>query len=335
MDPLSQGIVGAIAPQVYSRRSKIVLVTLFGFLSGMAPDLDVLIRSDTDPLLFLQYHRQFTHSLVFIPIGGFAIAVLMHLLCGKRFKISFKLTWCACSLGFATHGLLDACTSYGTVLFWPFNQDRIAWNVISIIDPMFTVPILFFVFMSVFKKKKLFAYAGILWITGYLSLAIVNRDRAVEIVRKLAIDREHQHQNINVKPSFGNIWVWKTIYEASDIFYVDAVHVGPRALVFHGSAIPKLNIDRDFPWLNVQSQQAKDIERFNWFSMGYIAVDPTNHLVIGDIRYSFMPETISPLWSIKVHKEALSHQHAKYITHRNASYKDLEKLWGMIQTGWN
>jgi len=36
---------------------------MLGFLSGMAPDLDILIRSSTDPLLSLEYHRQFTHFL--------------------------------------------------------------------------------------------------------------------------------------------------------------------------------------------------------------------------------------------------------------------------------
>ncbi|GAL32009.1 integral membrane protein [Vibrio maritimus] len=37
-----------------------------GLLSGLAPDIDVLIRSSHDPLLFLEFHRQFTHSLLFI-----------------------------------------------------------------------------------------------------------------------------------------------------------------------------------------------------------------------------------------------------------------------------
>jgi hypothetical protein len=50
----------------------------------MAPDLDVLISSRTDPLLFLEYHRQFTHSLVFIPFGAGLVALAIWALLGRR-----------------------------------------------------------------------------------------------------------------------------------------------------------------------------------------------------------------------------------------------------------
>ena len=74
MDPLTQGAMGAALPQALSNKKTLWLIGLLGFLSGMAPDLDVLIRSKADPLLFLEYHRQFTHSLVFIPFGGLVCA---------------------------------------------------------------------------------------------------------------------------------------------------------------------------------------------------------------------------------------------------------------------
>ena len=49
----------------------------------MAPDLDVLFQSPTDPILFLEFHRQFTHSLVFIPIG----ALLVFLVCDRSLVV--------------------------------------------------------------------------------------------------------------------------------------------------------------------------------------------------------------------------------------------------------
>lgn len=71
MDPLSQGVLGASASQsIASEPGKQRLSLLVGFLAGMAPDLDVLIRSAEDPLLFLNFHRQFTHSLLFVPVGA-------------------------------------------------------------------------------------------------------------------------------------------------------------------------------------------------------------------------------------------------------------------------
>ena len=70
MDPLSQAAIGAAAAQSFSRKADLFRVGVVGALAGMAPDLDVLIRSSTDPLLQLEYHRQFTHSLIFIPFGA-------------------------------------------------------------------------------------------------------------------------------------------------------------------------------------------------------------------------------------------------------------------------
>ena len=76
MDPLTQGTIGAVLPQALSKKN-LGIVALLGFLSGMAPDLDILIRSSTDPLLSLEYHRQFTHSLIFIPFGGLICALIL------------------------------------------------------------------------------------------------------------------------------------------------------------------------------------------------------------------------------------------------------------------
>ncbi|MEJ2114516.1 MAG: metal-dependent hydrolase, partial [Gammaproteobacteria bacterium] len=150
MDPLSQGVFGASLPQSISKPKNIVFACVLGFLSGMAPDLDVFIHSKNDPLLFLEYHRQFTHSLVFIPIGGLICAVLFYVLFA-RFKLTFKQIYLFCTLGYATHGLLDSCTSYGTQLFWPFTSYRVSWDTISIIDPLFTFTVLIFVIWAAIK----------------------------------------------------------------------------------------------------------------------------------------------------------------------------------------
>ncbi|MBT5700853.1 MAG: metal-dependent hydrolase, partial [Gammaproteobacteria bacterium] len=67
MDPISQGSLGAALAQSGSNPEKIKAATLLGCFAGLAPDLDIFIFSSTDPLLFLEFHRQFSHSLVFIP----------------------------------------------------------------------------------------------------------------------------------------------------------------------------------------------------------------------------------------------------------------------------
>ena len=91
MDPLSQGSLGASLAQSGSNPAKIKAATLLGCFGGLAPDLDVFIFSPTDPLLFLEFHRQFTHSLVFIPFGALLVATILHRFLGKglRFRESY------------------------------------------------------------------------------------------------------------------------------------------------------------------------------------------------------------------------------------------------------
>ena len=136
MDPLTQGALGAALPQTIAKKRHVGRAGLFGFLAGMAADLDVFFRSPQDPLLFLEYHRQFTHSLVFIPIGGVLCGVLLYTLIGRRWNLSLLQSFLFCTLGYATHSILDSSTSYGTQLFWPFSDEKVAWNAISIIDPL-------------------------------------------------------------------------------------------------------------------------------------------------------------------------------------------------------
>ena len=77
MDPISQGTVGAAFAQSTANKKNILRIGIIGFLAGLAPDLDVLIRSTDDPILFLEYHRQFSHSLFFIPFGSLIVALLI------------------------------------------------------------------------------------------------------------------------------------------------------------------------------------------------------------------------------------------------------------------
>ena len=45
MDPISQGIVGAAFAQSKANKNNIIKIGIIGFLAGLAPDLDVMIRS--------------------------------------------------------------------------------------------------------------------------------------------------------------------------------------------------------------------------------------------------------------------------------------------------
>ena len=328
MDPLTQGTVGAVLPQALSKKN-LGVVALLGFLSGMAPDLDIFIRSSTDPLLSLEYHRQFTHSLVFIPFGGLICALFLFVVFKKISPFNFKKTWLYCTLGYGTHGLIDACTSYGTLLFWPFSDIRIAWNNISIIDPLFTIPLILLIALATIKKKNVYSKIALGWAVTYLMIGMYLHNVAINVGKEIAEQRGHTITRIKAKPSFGNLILWKTIYETDNQFYVDATNLLFNKII-PGESIKKLNQEEDFPWLKEESQQYKDVERFKWFSNDFLAVNPQNKNQIIDIRYSGIPNEIGGLWGVQLNPNKHNQEHVEFVSMRSASIERFKVLRDMI-----
>ncbi|MBT8421742.1 MAG: metal-dependent hydrolase [Gammaproteobacteria bacterium] len=331
MDPVSQGALGASLPQAVSTTKHIAAATLFGTVSGMAPDLDALIRSPTDPLLYLEFHRQFTHSLIFIPVGALICALLLYGLFGRRWQISFKLSYVYCLLGYATHGLLDACTSYGTQLLWPFSDMRVAWNTISIIEPMFTLPLLALVMTAAVRRNPLFARLAVCWVIAFHSFGIFQHLRVEAIGYEIAAERGHEPIRLEVKPSFANLLLWKVIYEIDDGYYTDAVRAGPTVTIYRGKFIPRLDVARDLPWLDPDSQQARDLQRFAWFSRGFLSLDPANPLRVTDMRYSLVPNEATGMWSIWFEQGADKEAHVRITPDRDTSQPKRDKFAQMLR----
>lgn len=331
MDPITQGVIGAVLPQAVTRhKNHLAIAGLFGLLGGMAPDLDVLIFSDTDPLLFLEYHRQFSHSLLFIPFGGFICGLILYLMLGRRWGITLLLSCCYCGLGYATHALLDACTSYGTQLLWPFSNARIAWNTMPIVDPLYTLPILILVLFAAVKKNPVLARIALVWVLIYPCIGLLQRDRAEAAGWELADQRGHNVIQLKAKPSFGNLIVWKVVYETEQRYYVDAVRVALSKRFYYGDSVEKLVIARDLPWLDRQSQQANDLDRFRWFSNGYIAKDPNNQYRLIDVRYSLVPNEIAEMWSIELSRQAGLQEHAVYRSVRELTLVQRQAFLSML-----
>ena len=322
--------MGAAAPKSIAPPQHARIACLLGFLAGMAPDLDVFIRSNEDPLLFLMYHRQFTHALIFIPIGGVLVGSVLHQLFGKRHGLALRTSVLYCTAGYATHALLDSCTTYGTQLFWPFSDYRVAWNTVSVIDPLFTLPILLLIILSVWRRNSTLARIALCWAVIYPTIGLIQRDRAEALGWELAAERGHEPISLQAKPSFGNLLLWKLVYQTETHFHVDAVRAGSELSVFPGESVPILDLERDFPWLDPQSQQARDVERFRWFSNGYVAVDPRYPDRITDVRYSMLPNEIAGLWSIVLKRDAPPAQHVDYVSSRDTSPEMMSRFRAML-----
>ena len=328
MDPLSQGTVGAAFAQSVSNKNNIFKIGFIGFLAGLTPDLDVLIKSSTDPILSLEYHRQFTHSLIFIPFGSLIFAVLIFPL--VKNSLSFKTVYFASLLGYSTHGLLDACTSYGTQLFWPFSNERVSWNNISIVDPLFTIPILIFLVIAIKTKKKIFSFFGIGWIIFYLTIGFVQYERALSAAIELATMRGHNAERLTLKPSFGNLILWKSIYKHKETFYVDAIRTVQSSTWCLGETIRVFDYKYDLPNLDKESQQKKDIERFRWFSQDYLGYDKEKNIVT-DVRYSMIPNQIAPMWGLTIDNQRDINEHATWWRSRNLDQRQLDLFIDMLK----
>ncbi len=138
MDSLTQAALGAAIGQAgfrhLGRRAAV-----FGALSGTLPDLDVFL-SGGDPWQHLLQHRGASHSLLVLPAVAVPVGWLGWRIFGRRGR---PRDWIRLAFwALVTHPLLDVCTTYGTQLLAPVSRKRFAIDCISIVDPLYTLPLL-------------------------------------------------------------------------------------------------------------------------------------------------------------------------------------------------
>lgn len=304
MDPLTQGLLGAAAAQALFEKQLGRKAWLVGAVGGVLPDADVFIRSDSDPLLEVEVHRQFTHALAFIPIGG-SIAALPWL-ARKKYREQWIPILGGSVAAYATHGLLDACTTYGTQLLWPFSSLRVAWNCISIVDPVFTLVLLAGVIAAAWMRSRAPAVAAIALCIAYLGFGVVQRERALDVQTSIAELRGHEPVRQAVFPSLANLVVWRSLYQAGDSLNADRIRVPfvGSAAWHEGSVVADLDL-RDLPErLRRDPRIREDFARFRWFSGGWIAKAPDDPDVVGDARYSLRTDRFDPIWGVRFHPGA-------------------------------
>jgi inner membrane protein len=327
MDPITHCVLGASCAQAPAGPGRAFPAAVLGGVSAMVPDLDSLITSPTDPLLFLEYHRHFTHALPFAPVGALICATALHR--WFRVRFGFLQTYLFCLLGYASHGLLDSCTTFGTLLLWPFSDARIAWSNVAVVDPLVTAPIAALVLAAIWRRRALYARVALVWVCGYLLLGVAQGQRAAAAAAALAFDRGHDPVRLESRPALGSTLLWKTIYEYRGRYYVDAIRTGSSTRVYEGRSIAKLDVARDFPWLLPGSQQALDLERFRRLSADLLAVDADAPSTIIDLRYSLVPNEIDSLWTIELDPEADQEVHVSFVASRNTTLEQGSRLLEM------
>lgn len=302
MDIVTHGLLGALAAQSVSSSRHLRTATFIGFLTALLPDLDVFIRSNDDVLMALTYHRHFTHALVFVPLGALIASLLLYPFLHQKlsrlqmYGFAFSAYLSAC--------LLDACTSYGTHLFWPLIQTPVALSIIAVVDPLFTLLVLIALIAAFRHNSSSWGKVGILLALSYLALAGLQHQRAHTAALTLALERGLLPERIMIKPTLGNLLLWRALTLDGQMAYADAIRVGlPGSVkIYPGESTSLIN---PLSWgdLPESSPAYEDLQRYYQLADKVLVAAANDGTFIGDGRYSMLPTRVMPIWGIRLSPE--------------------------------
>ncbi|MDR9415865.1 MAG: metal-dependent hydrolase [Gracilimonas sp.] len=328
MDPVTHGLIGATASQSFANKRAFRAAAFTGFASALLADLDVFLSSASDPLLNLELHRQFTHSLVFIPVGALIATLLLWWFMKKY--LTLKEIYFYSLAGYATAGITDVFTSYGVLLFWPFTDARVSFNLISVFDPLFTLVIIVFTGLAFYKRKQFYIWFALGWMFLYLLFGFSQQRKAKQVAQHIALENNQEIQEIIVKPTIANQILWSIRFVSENELYSYGVRLVPFAepTIYKGEQATLFRWRDEFSHLKGTTVY-KDIERFSRLSDGMIILHPDHDDVIGDGRYSMLPTNISPLWGIEVDTTQTG-KHVSFGTYRDASKEVRKSFMDML-----
>ena len=296
MDSITQIVLGAACGEAILGKKIGNRALLFGAIGGTIPDLDVFIgkllfNNEIDSMAF---HRGFMHSFLFAILGSIAFGALVFWLYnrGKRYGMTTQKEWMW--LFFAsifTHPILDSFTAYGTQLFAPFSNYRVAFNNISVADPLYTFPFLVLLIVVMFlkrhsSKRRLFLQLGLGVSSLYMMLTIVNKYHVNGVYKRALAEEQIDYLRFQTQPTILNNFLWYGIAETADYYFVgfySILDASPTVSKWH-----KLSKNHD-----LIGYMPKDLETLSWFSGGYYSLSETSDpstFLYKDLRYPMMDE---------------------------------------------
>ena len=222
MDSLTQIVLGASVAEATLGKKIGNKAILFGAIAGTIPDLDIVLRFFVDDLSATEMHRGFSHSLIFpflvAPILGWLLKKMHYSLSEVSLFEWIKMFF----LAIITHPLLDAQTTWGTQLFWPFNW-RVATDNIFIIDPLYTLPFLFFLILTSVQNRssnnrKKYNSLGLIISSSYLLLTLISKGIGFYKIDNALKEKGIEYISLNTKPSYFNSILWAGQIETEDSY---------------------------------------------------------------------------------------------------------------------
>lgn len=269
MDSVTQITLGAAVGEAVLGRQLGNRAILWGAFFGTLPDMDAVFSPFFDSVQFIVYHRGLSHSL-------FAVVVLSPFLAWGfwrwyRNAVSFWRWYGFFFLVLLTHILLDCCTTYGTQLFLPFSDERVAWNTVFIIDPLYTVPFLGCVIACCFlnadsRWRRRINAAGLFVSTSYLVMGFVIHDHVERVFAESLARQNLPTKRFMVCPTPLNTVLWYGVAEGPSDY-----HVGFYSLFDADQEIRFRPLPRNEELLG-NAGDSYGVDRLIWFADGYYCV---------------------------------------------------------------
>ncbi len=264
---------------------------LWGAIAGTIPDLDVVWRFLTDTITATEMHRGFSHSILFSILAAPLFGWLVHQL-KKRPDVGWKGWSWLFFWGLFTHPLLDAFTTWGTQIFWPFDW-RVAFNSIFVLDPLYTVPFLVCLIIAAFRKKgslsrKRMNNLGIYLSSGYLVVTLLLKWAAHTRITAALENQNISYSQISTRPAPLNTILWNANVDTPEEYLIgDYSFFDTKEPIFRAysknrkasKGIEQTNgvqrlISISEGWYILQQEQGKWY--FNDLRFGLIPIDPEN-----------------------------------------------------------
>ena len=132
MDTVTHGIVGSLIGKGFFSDRNGRVATFAATVGAMFPDTDVIAEAfSNDPLAVVKFHRGITHSWVGLPFFAAILAWLTRWVARRRGidAPSWGILTIIYGVAIASHIALDGMTSFGTRMWDPISQDRVAWDI--------------------------------------------------------------------------------------------------------------------------------------------------------------------------------------------------------------
>ncbi|QKX07272.1 metal-dependent hydrolase [Aquimarina sp. TRL1] len=223
MDSLTQIVLGAAVGEACLGKKVGNKAILWGAIAGTIPDLDVLTSNFVDIVTANEIHRGFSHSILFCLIAAPVFGWLLHTIY-PRSEATRKDWTILMFLGLFTHPILDAFTTWGTQLFWPFDY-KVSFKNIFVVDPLYTLPFLLCILILMFYKRtsptrRRLNNLGLIISSSYILLTLGLKWFTYTKFEKSLHDQKIPFIAIQNKPTPLNTILWTANVETEDAFLI-------------------------------------------------------------------------------------------------------------------